>query len=578
MKTVRINFELALYLLAFALGLGLRLYSLGAAPLSDFEAERALGALEVSRGQSVRGLPEPGYIFMTGALFALLDSSNALARFWPALAGSLLILSPALFRTLLGRQAALILAFGLALDAGLVALSRLAGGPMFALAMGLLALGFLYRRWMIPAAIAAGLALLAGPAILHGGLILLLTWSLGKLIWRGPGQAALFSSPGVPLGTQGDRKDLRNILLVLAGVLLFAGTLLFWYPRGLAILAAGLPAYLAGWLLPSGIPASRLIAALIVYQPLAFTLAVIAGVRAWTSSNRLYQWFSLWAVISLIIVLLYSGRQVFDLVWVLVPVWVLAAGELSLYLSIEPRDRLPALGQATVIFLLFALAWINLAGLSQSAVDPQGFRMRWAVIAGTMALVAVTSILVGLGWSFSAAKHGLIWGLVAGLGIYGLANSWWTTQLRPNGENELWYPAPAVRQERELTETLDLLSQTNTGIWNAIDVVVTDPAPSLRWALRSWPEVRFLGQVPPEESPSVIIANGNEPAPAFAAEYRGQDFAWLIYPTWQGALPLDWPRWLVFRDAPQQAQKVILWARANLFLDGTILPGAGPAP
>jgi hypothetical protein len=280
----------------------------------------------------------------------------------------------------------------------------------------------------------------------------------------------------------------------------------------------------------------------------------------------------------LIVVLLYQSRQVYDLVWVSLPIWLLAARELSHHLSADGRDRIPALGQAAVIFLLLALAWLNLAGLSQSAADPQVFRMRWVVIAGTLALIAVTSILVGLGWSISAAKRGLVWGLIAGLGLYGLANTWWASQLRPNGEKELWYPAPVVRQERELTETLASLSQQNTGIPNVLDVVAIDPAPSLRWALRDWPNARFLSQVPPEESPSIIITDEQESSPRFAASYRGQDFSWLIFPGWQGALPQDWPRWLVFRDAPQQAQKVIVWAKTDLFLDGQAMPIGGEPP
>jgi hypothetical protein len=190
----------------------------------------------------------------------------------------------------------------------------------------------------------------------------------------------------------------------------------------------------------------------------------------------------------------------------------------------------------------------------------------------------VTSILIGLGWSSSAAKHGLVWGLIAGLGIYGLANTWWISQSRPNGELELWYPPPAIRQETELLATLNGLSEAETGIPNEIDIAVTSTAPSLRWALRNWQNSRYLTGVISGELPAVIISGSEDAAPALAGSYRGQDFAWRINPGWQGALPMDWPRWLVFRDAPQQVEHIILWARSDIFPGGELILGDETSP
>jgi len=104
-------------------------------------------------------------VLLTGLLFFLFGDSNAIARLWPALAGSLLVLLPWTFRGYLarypaGRIAGLVLAFGLALDPGLVAASRLAGGPMLAAGFGLLALGFAYDRRSLPFGILGGLALI----------------------------------------------------------------------------------------------------------------------------------------------------------------------------------------------------------------------------------------------------------------------------------------------------------------------------------------------------------------------------------------------------------------------------------
>lgn len=566
--------ETGLFILAFAIGLILRLLNLGIAPLSDFEAERALGALFLSRGASLAPIPDTSYILLTGVLFNLFEGSNLIARLWVAIAGSLVILAPYLFRDVIGRPAAVILAFGLALDPGLVAISRLAGGPMLSLSFGLLALGFLYQKKPIISGILGGLALLGGSTILHGALIFLLAWYIGKFVLKESINEILATRNNFP----GRAHALQNGLLAAGSVILVAGTLVFWIPQGLSNFALAIPVYVRGWIASGDISIPLLLSALFIYQPLAIVFGVIGGIQSWTGSKPLSRWLSLWVLTALVVVLVFPGRQVYDLIWVLIPLWALAAIAISGFMSIDKRDRLPALGQAILIFFLLALAWINLAGLNQNAGNPQAFRLRWAVIFGTLALGAVTSILVGLGWSSSAAKHGLVWGLIAGLGVYGLANTWWVSQLRPNGELELWYPAPAIRQEADLIATLEGLSEAKTGIPDEVDIAVTATAPSLRWALRDWQNSRFLTGAISGELPSVIISGSEESAPALAGSYRGQDFAWSVYPGWQGALPLDWPRWLVFREAPQQVEHLILWARSDLFPGGQLFPIDEQAP
>ncbi|MBT7323583.1 MAG: hypothetical protein HN855_00310, partial [Anaerolineae bacterium] len=86
-----------LYFLAFLLALGLRFIQLGALPLTDTEATFALQALALARGSKPLLGAQPGYILLTSIPFYLFESTNFLARFFPALAGSLLVFSPYFF-------------------------------------------------------------------------------------------------------------------------------------------------------------------------------------------------------------------------------------------------------------------------------------------------------------------------------------------------------------------------------------------------------------------------------------------------------------------------------------------------
>ena len=561
----RLSIERLLLFLIVLLALALRLLNLGAAQLAEGEAGLALKAFDVARGERAALDPQPGYVALTGAAFALFGSSEFTARLWPALVGGLLVLVPFFFRRTLGREAALILALGLALDPGLVALSRQVDGPMLAVGFTLLTLGLAFDGSLALAGVAAGLALLSGPAVLPGLLGLILAGGVSWAMWGG-------GEPLIP-AWQG-KNSLRNGVLAVLLTLILAGTLFLRLPEGLSAWLAGLPAYLSGWAQLPSTPALRLLAALAVYQPLPLIFGLIGALRGWLRGDRLVQGLSLWLGISLILALIYPARQVSDLAWALLPLWALAARELSGLLIASSDYPAVSLGQTTLIFVLLALIWMNLAGLGQSLPEAQGNLIRLAVIGGVLGLGAVTTSLVGLGWSWKAARQGLVWGLCAGLGVYSLAGMWGVSQLRVPGRIDLWAPVPESVDIGLMMQTLSDLSSWHTGEVASLDVTLAVDSPALRWALREYPE---LSVVPESDelltsgSPSIVVTRQSVEEPSLAASYRGQDFALNAYPGWAGALPPNFARWLVFRLAPLQEEQVILWARVDLFPGGSEL-------
>jgi len=566
----RLSIERLLFFLIVSLALALRLLNLGATPLAEGEAGLALKAFDVARGERAALDPQPGYVALTGAVFALFGSSEFAARLWPALVGGLLVLAPFFFRRILGREAALILALGLALDPGLVALSRQADGPMMALGLTMLTLGLAFNGSLALAGVAAGLALLSGPALLPGLLALLIA---GGISW------ALAGSGGLTLPAWQSKNSPRSGLLTALLTLVVAGTLFLRFPEGLSAWLAGLPAYLSGWAQLPSIPVLRLLAALAVYQPLPLVFGLIGAVRGWLRADRLAQGLSLWLGISLVLAVIYPARQVSDLAWALLPLWALAARELSGLLIASSDYPVVSLGQTALIFVLLALIWMNLAGLGQSVPEAQGNLIRLAVIGGVLGLAVVTTSLVGLGWSWRAARQGLVWGLCAGLSVYTLAGMWGASQLRVPGRIDLWTPVPESADVGLLMKTLSDLSSWHTGEVASLDVTLAVDSPALRWVLRDYPSLSVVPEgdkLLTSGSPSIVVTRQSVEEPSLAASYRGQDFALDAYPGWAGALPPNLARWLVFRLAPLQEEQVILWARVDLFPGGSALSGNPP--
>ncbi len=556
----KLSFQDVLFLLAFVIALGLRLLNLGAAPLSDFEASWALQALEIAHGEPVTPGPQPGYLALTSLGFSLLGATNFFARLWPALAGSLLVLAVIVARRQLGQKAALILAFALAVDPGLVALSRLAGGPMMALGFTTLALALAFESRPAAAGISTGLALLSGPSIWLGLLGLAAAWGAArwfKFAWdAGEPHPA---SPATPFARL-PAEILREGIFFAMGTLLIIGSRFFTFPAGLGAWAASLPEFLRAWVESSGIPAGRVLVALAVYQPLALLFAIVAVI-----SLRKGRGWMAWFVAASVLAVLLPGRAVADVAWAVIPLWVLAASSLAAWLDEEAKSPI-VWGQAGAWFVLFVLAWLTLAGLRLSVED--ALRLRWFLILGIVALGTLSTVFVGLGWSWQKARAGVVLGWLAALGMYTLATTMSVSQVRPNSPQELWTPPPATASTAMLSHTLRDLALMYTGEENTLEIVSLIDSPALQWVLRDFSEVSFqaslggAGALPP-----VVIAFPGSETAAWAASYRGQDFAWRHAPAWSGALPEDLINWLIFRNAPMQTDSVILWARLDIFPD-----------
>jgi hypothetical protein len=276
----------------------------------------------------------------------------------------------------------------------------------------------------------------------------------------------------------------------------------------------------------------------------------------------------LWFLFSLLMAVVYPARQVVDVAWLLVPLWALAAMQLSNYVSAEDVDLISA-GQALLVVFLLVLFWLNLAGLATAGGGPDVIQARLSILLSVLALIALTAVLVALGWSWDISRRGLTWGASAALGLYLFSVMWGATQIRPNQAEELWSPFPAPGQAGLLLETLQELSEWQTGFKDQVDVNVSVESPALRWLLRDFPYANFINEPRPGELPAILITSDQE-QPALAAAYRGQDFVWDVYPGWSGALPENVISWLTFRLAPLQENHVILWAREDVFPGGSL--------
>ena len=235
-RTTGLTVESGLYLLALLVALVMRLVILGQHPLSEHEAGFAWQALQVARGDGLVMVSHPAYIQMTAGLFILLGSGDVLARILPAVVGSAVVLLPYMLRERIGHKAALVAAFGLALDPISIAISRQAGSP--AIALGFLAVAwFLWDRNQYAASgFFAGLLTMSGTSFVYGLVSGLVGYVILRLIFR------------IEIEFKLDPEQRRSLMIGTGVALLLVGTLFTIEMQGIAAALQAIPDFFAGWL------------------------------------------------------------------------------------------------------------------------------------------------------------------------------------------------------------------------------------------------------------------------------------------------------------------------------------------
>jgi len=573
-----------LYWLAFLIALGFRLIQLGASPLTDSEATLALQALHIARGQAPLLAPQPGYILLTSVFFTIINSTNFMARFVPAMLGSALVFVPCFFRERIKPQPALILAFLFAIDPGLVALSRQANGTMLAAAFLLFAWAMWINGRAIPAGIFAGLALLSGPSLWAGLLILGLTWLFLRGMEARPMVGAESEIADQPPTSDPEssnshftRSEYRPAIFAMVVTLLLGGTLFFLSPNGLSAWLSALPAYLQGWVSQASMTPGRMVLAFVAYEPLGIFLAILSLIRGYRTKSRRIVRLSLWLGVAFLVAIFY--RQTSELVWVIIPLLTLSALELWRALNIFAEERLEV--GVVVLALMILLVYIGF-DVSKIALDPQSqlaattlplfgrdiqiAAAPYVILLGAFLILILCISFVAFGWSARTAWLGTTWAFVIFLGSYTLAAAWGASGLRSQNGLEFWRPDQPPMQAKLLLSTVDDISEFSLGHAQAQPVTVIGiDSPALEWVLRNH-EVEIVSTLDPQVAPPIVITPVMNDL-GLPAAYRGQDFTWTQNPQWQEITAPDWIRWLVFRQLPRENETIVLWARDDLFPD-----------
>lgn len=146
--SLRLDWEIAPYLLLAAIALGMRLWDLGSGAISHDESLHAFYSWRLYQGEGYEHMPMmhgPFQFFGTALSFSLFGDSDFTARLLPALFGTALVVLPYFLRQQLGRWGSLTVAILLAFSPTLLYFSRYARNDIYIAFWTLLLVIFMWR-------------------------------------------------------------------------------------------------------------------------------------------------------------------------------------------------------------------------------------------------------------------------------------------------------------------------------------------------------------------------------------------------------------------------------------------------
>ncbi|MCC6803066.1 MAG: glycosyltransferase family 39 protein [Anaerolineae bacterium] len=590
---VVVSVELVAYCVLLALALVLRLAELDSTPIMASETHNALAAWRVimpnAPGEPL--IASSALLFaLQSVSFSLLGSSEIAARLMTALGGAALVLTPALFRPLLGSTRALLVSLMLAFSPTLLLASRASSPDVWALllaALGLAALARAYTGQNRAAALAVVLFASAFFLTGAGGMALMLIVALaGALAWLWRRNTLVMTEDETldrasPFDAV--RGSLGLALPLAALVVLAVSTGLMLYPAGLSAVGEAVGGAIRAVAHPSGISGYATLVSLF-YEPFLWLLAVIGLLARRERLTTLDIFLAAWAVLAVIVTLFFGDNLPDHALWLLAPLAGLASHAL-LWALASGRKRIGDLDVPTWARWLIAICTVGVIAvfsmafhsLARSLVEaPQGGLTLFSPQPQSIVLLLVSIMFLVIGFFLFASLWGgrTSWqGIILGLALFGMFTSlgrgWHAAFFEADSPVEFWHTDATSEQTALLSRTLrDVTDRLSRGFPLMPISVIAPQDGVVAWLLRDFEAAKYIQNADDALGAQVILALRTVESEGLDAAYLGERFT--ISRSWDASsmTALDFPAWWTQRRVRtpwMSADEVVLWLRADVY-------------
>lgn len=541
------------FLLAFAIGLILRLVLLNAMSFTQNELVLVNQALQISQKLTAATGSVPVYSGLTGWLFFLFGPGNFLGRIMPALVGASVVLLPWLWKEQLGQKSALILSFALALDPTYLLFSQAIHGGIFAIAGLAWAFTLLKKKKPGMAGISLAFSFLSGPSFWS----FLLIFGLILMVLR-------LSKPEMTKSLFAFNFDDSKTWwasfttgFAVSAVLILTSFLLD--PSGLGGTASGFIAFFRNFALTFEKPIYHSIYLLIAHSLIPLIVFLVGYLRSRSSEMRdWYRIAGVTIVISLAVGLLVS-RESYEILllpvlvsWIGGAIWL---GRWQLKLTESWSSNTLLMGFVVAILTYLS---INLGRISQLPLGTTQFWNIFLMIMAGIILLVSAWWLVRFGWSTSNGDQIFLVTFLGFLAIASLSSSTRSLHSDQQTRSLEYLDNQVVLPNNDVEAILTDFSRTGKTLQQWGDFSLVQLPEEYSWYFRSF-------QIERNQPGSSMILTRTASVPTQSDQLRGINVVLTRSIDWNKDALRTYLQTLVGKTTSFVDQKGVLWVRTFLF-------------
>ncbi len=589
-----ISAEVAVYLALVLLSVVLRVAQLDAVPLSTGEARQALAAWRAVSLEAA-GTPivaeSPVLFTLHSFMFTVLGPSEFSARILTALAGVGLVLSPLLFRGLLGRTRTLLFSILLTFSPSLLITSRMDSPVIWTLLVVMFGLWAFWRyressesRFAVLTIVClAAMIFLTDPT----GIFLALVLGGAGLFayWTHPREESDEEQPPQAAPNLSALPWLTGLLMALL-VVVVVSTQLLTYPAGLSIVGELLGSGLRGVVTSRPlIPAFFPVLVTLFYEPVLVVLGI--GAIWWLRREGLFttveRFLTGWLLLSVVFGLVYAGAGPEHALWLVLPlaglVSALAAHLLTratdiIWWSAPGWSKWLVAGAVVALLSMFAIHSQSLARTLLVTADgtfqlgsSNSISVVWVII--IILFMVIGYFLSSSVWGVGTTTQGGLLGLLAFMLITSLGSGWRVSVFDADDPVQFWNRNPANSEVFLLRDTLAEIAKRNSGGFPMLDVTVLAADDGIvAWTLRNFPHTHFITDAGAAKAQEIVLLPVALANPDLGGPYVGQRFTITSAWDYRGVRLVDLPAWWLqnrSRTGGVPADQMVLWLRQDVY-------------
>ena len=631
---VVVTLEFILYAILIFSAFFFRIAELDSVSITESEIGQALSTYRIvlpeSSGTTI-AVESPSVFVAQTIAMTLLGGNELSARVLTALASLLLIASPLLFRDVLGRVRAFVIALLLVFSPVIFTASRLSSGMIWASLFLVLALWGLKIFWSKRHSDDASSANFYGVLVILGFAGMIFLSDAGGVILALIVGFALLASAVMSIVEnpddnedfmQQDRVNFYSLLtqlpwvngILASGIMIVTVSTLFMiYPSGLNAVSNVLDNFVRGFVESNpDAPFLYPLITSIFYEPWLWIFSTITIVMLASQSRLTFieRFFAIWLAGAFLLSLVYQGGSAQHAIWLILPL----IGLTSLIMADAlDEDNTPTLwigdllddddlatnsarwGKWALAFVMFALMVmlsIHFQVIVRGFLDVDGGTLgnyfnrlgdsSFNLVTNSLIWLLITGLFISVGYFLGASIWGHTTTVRAGtLGLFafvlmsGLGTGWNTAISRADSATELWYPTATHEHASVLRDVLGDFALRETQGEPDLPIAVLAPDDGvLAWLLRDFQNATYINTVSEAYQQQVVLVPDYVEPPVLGASYVGQVYTlneiWQLHRGGLDILP-----WWITRDVrvvPQPLDRIALWVRQDIFHSDPFLP------